>query len=62
MLKIVKTKAGYHLQIKSRNGKILVWSEVYKRKQSVEKLIKSLKIIFKNDYLMGVVKEAMQKK
>lgn len=41
-IKIIKTKAGHHVRLVARNGRILLSSEVYKTKQGAEKLANKL--------------------
>lgn len=59
-LQIVKEENNeFHLRVTSKNGKILIWSESYKRKGGVKKLIA---LLAKFDFLQEpeIVDESIQ--
>lgn len=41
-MQIIKTKAGHHVRLVAKNGKILMWSEVYKTKRAADKLAEKI--------------------
>lgn len=44
---IVKTKAGHHVRLVAKNGKILMSSEVYKTKRAADKLAEKIAVVSK---------------